>query len=99
MPNMNDFFKNEVPTMILNAIMEAAEEAKKEEAKVNTKTNANHKAPTEELVKRAAALIGEEACNIANDFSAGLYYTYSSFIDAGFSATQAFELTKCTLIG
>lgn len=109
MSNMKNFLNSEMPAMILSAIMEATEEAaekaKKEKAQFDAKTMAN--ADTEaksidsikEQVKKAAKLIGEEACKVSDEYAAGLFYTYSSFMTAGFSAAQAFELTRCTLIG
>lgn len=99
MSNFNDFLKSGIPEMIIGALSEAAQEVAQEEASLKAKTDVEAKAPTVDLAKKAAERIGEEACKATEEFATGLYYTYSSFIAAGFSATQAFELTRCTLIG
>lgn len=99
MSNMDDFFKSEIPTMILNAIAETAKNYSAKEPNINIKAKPNYKIPIEDLVKKSSELIGKEACKAADDFAAKLYYTYLSLINAGFSVTQAFELIGYTLIG
>lgn len=99
MSNFNDFLKSGIPEMIIGAMAEAVQEVTQEEAESKTKTDVEAKVPTVSLVKKAAEHIGEEACKATEEFAAGLYYTYSSFIAAGFLSAQAFELTRCTLIG
>ena len=103
---MKNFLNSEMPAMVLGALMEATEEVAKEtkmrkaqlETKVDEDTEAKFKARTEALAKKAAERIGEEASESAVTLAAGLYYVYSSFLDAGFSVSQAFELAKLTCI-
>lgn len=54
MSNMDDFFKSEIPTMILNAIAETAKNYSAKEPNINIKAKPNYKIPTEDLVKKSS---------------------------------------------
>lgn len=106
MSNFNDFLKSGIPEMIIGAMAEAAQEVAQEEKETkntkqmqekNTKID-NSKALELTAVKNAAETIGKEDCASCEKMAASVFYTYASFIAAGFSSKEAFELVKATLM-
>lgn len=106
MSNFNEFLKSGIPEMIIGAMAEAAQEAAQEEkdAKSTKQTTEdrvksdNSKVLTLSTVKSAAQIIGEEDCKSCEKMAASVFYTYASFIAAGFSSREAFELAKAMLM-
>lgn len=106
MSNFNDFLKSGIPEMIIGAMAEAAQEVAQEEKETkntkqmqekNTKID-NSKVLELTAVKNAAETIGKEDCASCEKMAASVFYTYASFIAAGFSSKEAFELVKATLM-
>lgn len=106
MPNFNEFLKSGLPEMIIGAVAEAAQEAIQKEMEVKNikkemeedNTNDNSRVLALAAVKSAAETIGKDGCESCEKMVASVFYTYASFIAAGFSSKEAFELTKATLM-
>lgn len=106
MSSFNEFLKSGLPEMIIGAMAEAAQEIAQEEQEAkntkqmqekNTKID-NSKVLALTPVKSAAETIGKEDCESCEKMAASVFYTYASFIAAGFSSKEAFELVKATLM-
>ena len=106
MSNFNEFLKSVLPEMIIDAMAEVAQEIAQEEQETkntkqmqekNTKID-NSKVLELTAVKNAAETIGKEDCASCEKMAASVFYTYASFITAGFSSKEAFELVKATLM-
>lgn len=106
MSSFNEFLKSGLPEMIIGAMAEAAQEIAQEEQEAkntkqmqekNTKID-NSKVLELTAVKNAAQTIGEEDCRSSEKMAASVFYTYASFIAAGFSSREAFELVRVMLM-
>jgi hypothetical protein len=96
MANFNEFL-DQILTDVLFDLKREQETQKKAEAESKVPDEKDTAQNTASLAEKAAEVIGEEDCANMRKVSSGLFYTYVILRETGFSAEQAFDLTKSFL--